>query len=77
MKTYREAFAMFEPWKLLNRSKKGEHLLKYPLDQKPTVTVKSVNERKENPPLLQTLRGDTLASARKNSGHPRNSPAAA
>ena len=52
-------------WKSLNRSTKGEHLLKYPLGHKPTVTVTSGNKIEENLPRLPTPRRVTLASARQ------------
>ena len=57
-------------WKFLNGSTKGGYLLKYPLGQKPIVTVTSGNEREEKLPCLPTPRRSALASAKKNSGCP-------
>ena len=52
-------------WKLLNKSTKGEHLLKHPLGQIPTVIVMSGGVREDNPPRLPTPRKVALETARQ------------
>ena len=52
-------------WKSLNRSIKGEHPLKHPLDQKPAVTVTSGNEREPT----NSKKGRAVKRETKSAGH--------
>ena len=52
-------------WKFLNKSTKGEHIIKHPFGKKPTAMVASGNESEENTPHVLTPRMAALASARQ------------